>query len=89
LSIADSSPEHPGPFVRRATATCRRRQRRLGAGVAVDAGRGGHAQIDRELDLPVSWISDPSRCRAAGIPDDVAFATKPALARQMINGFTE
>jgi hypothetical protein len=54
--------------------------------VAADAGRGGHAQIDRELYLPVSWISDPRRCRAAGIPDDVALATKPALARQMING---
>jgi SRSO17 transposase len=49
------------------------------------AGRGGHALIDRELYLPASWISDPRRRRAAGIPDDVAFATKPALARQMID----
>ena len=44
----------------------------------------GHALIDRELYLPQSWISDPVRCRAAGIPADAGFATKPALARQMI-----
>jgi SRSO17 transposase len=48
------------------------------------AGRGGHALIDRELYLPRSWTADPARCRAAGIPAAVEFATKPALARQMI-----
>jgi SRSO17 transposase len=48
------------------------------------AGRGGHALIDRELYLPRSWISDPGRRRAAGVPGQVAFATKPALARRMI-----
>jgi SRSO17 transposase len=34
--------------------------------------------------LPRSWTSDPARCRAAGVTDGTAFATKPALARQMI-----
>ena len=48
------------------------------------AGRGGHALIDRELYLPRSWTADPARCRAAGIPGTVEFATKPALARAMI-----
>ncbi len=48
------------------------------------AGRGGHALIDRELYLPKSWTADPARCRAAGIPEDTVFATKPALARVMI-----
>jgi SRSO17 transposase len=48
------------------------------------AGQGGHGLIDRRLYLPKSWISDPSRCRVAGIPEDVAFATKPALATEMI-----
>src|SRR5207248_8367484 len=43
------------------------------------AGRGGHALIDRELYLPQSWVSDPERCRAAGIPAGTAFATKPEL----------
>ena len=44
----------------------------------------GHALIDRELYLPKSWTSDPARCAAAGIPADVTFATKPQLARRMI-----
>jgi DDE superfamily endonuclease len=48
------------------------------------AGQGGHALIDRELYLPKSWASDLGRRRAAGIPDAVQFATKPALAQRMI-----
>jgi SRSO17 transposase len=48
------------------------------------AARAGHALIDRELYLPRSWTGDPARCRAAGIPDGTAFATKPQLARRMI-----
>jgi len=44
----------------------------------------GHALIDRELYLPRSWITDPGRCQAAGIPEGTAFATKPALARRML-----
>jgi len=42
------------------------------------------AFLDRALYLLRSWTGDPARCRAAGIPEDMAFATKPALARQMI-----
>ncbi|MFM0031116.1 IS701 family transposase [Paraburkholderia madseniana] len=48
------------------------------------AGHGGSAFIDRELYLPQSWIDDPSRCKAAGIPDTIKFATKPQLARHML-----
>jgi SRSO17 transposase len=48
------------------------------------AGRRGHAMLDRELYLPRSWTSDPDRCAAAGIPDNVEFATKPALAAAML-----
>jgi SRSO17 transposase len=48
------------------------------------ASAAGHALIDRDLYLPKSWISDPGRCRAAGIPEGTAFATKPKLARVMI-----
>jgi SRSO17 transposase len=50
----------------------------------VYAAKGGHAFIDRALYLPKSWTSDPDRCRAAGVPGDIKFATKPALAREMI-----
>ncbi|MGW3746724.1 IS701 family transposase [Streptomyces sp. NPDC005146] len=45
----------------------------------------GHAAIDRELYVPRSWTEDAARCRAAGIPDTVGFATKPALAARMID----
>jgi len=49
-----------------------------------DAGAAGHAMIDRELYLPKSWTTDPQRCAGAGIPDDVEFATQPALAQTMV-----
>jgi SRSO17 transposase len=48
------------------------------------ASRSGHTLLDRELYLPAAWTNDRERCRNAGIPDDRAFATKPALARQML-----
>src|SRR5579862_2854044 len=48
------------------------------------ASRHGHALIDRELYVPRSWADDPERCRAAGIPDDVEFTTKPRQAQEMI-----
>jgi len=40
--------------------------------------------IDRALYVPVSWTQDQDRRGAAGIPVDVEFATKPALAQRMI-----
>jgi SRSO17 transposase len=49
-----------------------------------DAAPGGHAFVDRRLYLPESWSTAPDRRELAGVPDDVAFATKPALASQMI-----
>jgi SRSO17 transposase len=48
------------------------------------AARAGRALIDAELYLPVSWTDDRSRCADAGVPDEVGFATKPELARAMI-----
>ena len=48
------------------------------------ASGAGHALIDRELYLPESWTSDRDRCRAAGIGDEVKFATKPVLAQHII-----
>jgi SRSO17 transposase len=44
----------------------------------------GRALIDRELYLPKAWTDDRERARAAGIDDDVGFATKPELARSML-----
>jgi SRSO17 transposase len=50
-------------------------------GYVADRGR---ALIDRELYVPKEWIGDRDRCRVAGIPDEVEFATKPELAQRMI-----
>jgi len=44
----------------------------------------GHAFIDRALYLPKRWTDDPARLRAAYVPEDVVFATKPQLAARMI-----
>ena len=44
----------------------------------------GHALIDRELYLPEDWCADLPRRQAAHIPDHVSFATKPELARRMV-----
>jgi SRSO17 transposase len=48
------------------------------------AGTRAHAMIDRELYLPKSWTSDDRRCAAAGVPEDIGFLTKPALAAGML-----
>ncbi|MFM9610968.1 IS701 family transposase [Streptomyces niveiscabiei] len=44
----------------------------------------GRALVDRELYLPKSWTDDRDRCRAAHIPEQRAFATKPDLAKAMV-----
>lgn len=46
--------------------------------------RHGHAFIDRALYLPKEWTDAPARLKAAHVPSDVGFATKPKIARRMI-----
>ncbi|MCX5277188.1 IS701 family transposase [Streptomyces virginiae] len=53
------------------------------------AGRRGHAAVDRELYVPRSWISEPDRCRAAGLGEETAFATEPEPAARMIGRFVD
>lgn len=55
----------------------------------VYAGARGHAAVDRELYIPRSWTCDQERCRAAGLGEDTVFATKPELARTMIERFLD
>src|SRR6516165_792090 len=51
---------------------------------ATYVSRHGHAFIDRALYLPKSWTDDPLRLKAAYVPNDIGFATKPHLAAWMI-----
>src|SRR5215211_3936963 len=46
----------------------------------------GQAFIDRRLYLPQDWTQNPARLRAAHVPDEVGFTTKPRLALDMIEG---
>ena len=51
---------------------------------AVYVSRHGHAFIDRALYLPKAWTDDPNRLLATHVPPGTGFATKPRLARAMI-----
>jgi SRSO17 transposase len=55
----------------------------LGVFLAYASSRG-RAFIDRELYLPRSWTNDLARCRAARVPEQVGFRTKPQLARVLL-----
>jgi SRSO17 transposase len=51
---------------------------------ASHASRWGHALIDRRRYLPKAWANAPDRRAEAHVPEDVAFATKPVMACEMI-----
>src|SRR4029450_10179062 len=55
----------------------------LGVFLAYASSRG-RAFIDRELYLPKAWTEDRARGRAARVPEQVGFRTKPQLARVML-----
>ena len=48
------------------------------------ASAEGRTLLDRELYLPRVWADDLERRREAGVPEKVAFRTKPQLARRML-----
>jgi len=51
---------------------------------AAYVSRHGQAFIDRALYLPKQWTEAPDRLKAAHVPEEVDFATKPQIARRMI-----
>ncbi|MQA12606.1 MAG: hypothetical protein GEV09_00100 [Pseudonocardiaceae bacterium] len=66
-----------------------RREHGLELGLTISRPRPsphGRALIDRRPYLPAkTWCADGARCAAVGIPADVEFATKPALAAEMVD----
>jgi SRSO17 transposase len=55
----------------------------IGVFAAYVSGKG-HAFIDRQLYLPLDWTQNPARLRAAHVPEEVGFTTKPRLALSMV-----
>lgn len=55
----------------------------IGVFLAYRSARGA-AFLDRSLCLPKAWVDDKPRYQEAGIPDNLAFATKLAMARVML-----
>ena len=55
----------------------------LGVFVAYVSERG-HALVDARLFQAREWTDDPTRCRAAGAPADVAYQSKAELALAML-----
>lgn len=49
----------------------------------------GHSLIDRRLYLPESWCNDSDKRAKVGVPETVKFATKPQLAKQMLESAFE
>lgn len=49
----------------------------------------GSVPIAYQLYLPKDWANDPERRRVAGVPEHLAFATKPEIALEQLRGAVE
>jgi SRSO17 transposase len=56
---------------------------RVAVSLSIATARGS-VPVGFRLYLPREWADDAARCRKAGVPQEVGFATKPALAMRQI-----
>ena len=56
---------------------------RVAVSLSIATARGS-VPVAFRLYLPREWTDDAARCRKAGVPEEVGFATKPALAMRQI-----
>jgi SRSO17 transposase len=75
---------HTVGVARQYTGTPGRIDNAQGGVYLVYATSRGYAFIDREFYLPAAWADDLDRRQRAGVLEQVTFATKPGLARQMV-----
>lgn len=74
---------------RQYTGTAGRIEKLPGRRLPCLCGCRGHAAVDRELRVPRPWNCDQDRCPAAGLGENILFATKPEPARTMIERFLD
>src|SRR5262249_51651801 len=74
----------PAGGARQYSGTAGRRENQQVGVFLTYASRHGCAFLDRALYLPEVWAADEQRRAEAGIPAEVKFATKPDLARAML-----
>ncbi len=48
------------------------------------ASARGHALVDAQLYLPEKWTDERARCRVAGVPEEVSFATKAEIGLALL-----
>jgi|AntDryMetagUQ889_1029465.scaffolds.fasta_scaffold05212_1 SRSO17 transposase len=70
---------------RQYTGTAGKRENcQIGVFLCYASKKRGAAFLDRALYLPKSWAGNAQRREEAGVPKEVAFATKPELAKAML-----
>ncbi|MDX3729757.1 transposase [Streptomyces caniscabiei] len=82
--VADNLGEADGVLILDDTGFVKKGTTSAGVQRQVYATTRGRALVDPERYLPKSWTDDRERCRAAKIPDERTFATKPELARATV-----
>ncbi|GAB4006606.1 IS701 family transposase [Glycomyces albus] len=76
--------EHTVGVQRQYTGTAGRIENATVTVFAAWATRQRRFLVDYELYLPASWTNDPDRMAAAGVPQEVGFATKLVQAEQIL-----